>query len=79
MKGCIYFFITKNVYRSWVLVPDTAILKGKVVTFPFPAFARQVLAAPESAVTRPDGDTSHAGDKLEAEPQPAKQDCTGLC
>lgn len=39
MKGCIYLFITRNVYRSWVLVPDMAILKGELVIFPFPAFA----------------------------------------
>lgn len=47
MKGCIYLFVTKNVYRSWVLVPDTAILKEKVVTFPWSAFAHELLAAPK--------------------------------
>lgn len=78
MKGCIYLFITRNVYRSWVLVPDMAILKGKLGIFPFPAFACQVLAAPKSAVTRPAGDASCAGDKLQAELPPAKQDCPGL-
>lgn len=54
-----------------------AILKGKLVIFPFPAFACQVLAAPKSAVTRPAGDASCAGDKLQAELPPAKQDSRG--
>lgn len=72
MKRCIYPFITKNVSRSWVFVPSMAILKEKVVTFPF-KFAHQVPATPRWAVTSPAGDTSRAGDKPEAELQ------AGLC
>lgn len=77
MKGCIYLFITKNVYRSWVLVPDMAILRESC-DFPL-RVCTSGAGGPESAVMRPAGDNSHAGDKLQAEPQPAKQDCTGLC
>lgn len=48
MKGCIYLFITKNVYGSWVLVPDAAALEELVVTFPCSVRARPVRAAPEA-------------------------------
>lgn len=71
MKSCIY--LLQNTYIGVGYLSPSGYSQREAVLSPFPAFAHQVPAAPRLAATRP------AGNKLQAEQQPAKLDCTGLC